>query len=366
MTSKRDLKTERTFDRAVELCREQDDLAEVRRQLQAEEARLRRDPERSLDVVSEQQLRVWWDLGLVRQVRLRAIPVRAPIKELVEDGRRTWREKARARVPRTFDRAAELLRRDPGQFERVAAAIGNEAKSRDLEPVDADQVRAWWTRGLQEPVEGTREHRQLRPPIKDAVQDHIALQEEQADSEAQTLRRDLKKTVARNGLAAVFTLAIEQEQIRRLRFEMAGGGRPDRVGLDKVAVQLMRGIAQDLERAEGETDPKKALTPEKRYDWLMRILRLQQALISAQSAVVTTEALIGGGDRTMILGLSLGAVPPGPGQPASGETAEGEVSAEDLRTRALAVAEYMEDLRRLPEGLDQALEAEESRPQQGR
>lgn len=44
--------------------------------------------------------------------------------------------------------------------------------------------------------------------------------------------------------------------------------------------------------ATAQTDED--LTPEKRYDWLMRILKLQQALISAQSAVVTTEALLEG------------------------------------------------------------------------
>lgn len=359
VTSKRDQRTERTFDRALELCRQEDDLGEVRRQLQAEEARLRRQPEQALDVVSGQQLQMWWEQGLVRQVRLRAVPVRAPIKETIADERRSGREKAKARVPRTFDRAAELLRQDPGQFDRVADKISKEAKARDLEPVDASELRAWWSRGLQEPVEGTREHRQLRPPIKDTVQDHLALQEEQADSEAQTLRRDLKRSAARNGMSAVFTLAIEQEQIRRLRAEMAGMGRADRVGLDKVAVQLMRGIADDLTAAELETDPKKALTPEKRYDWLVKILKLQQALVAAQSAIVQTEALIGGGDRTKILGISIGAVPVA-GGPAEGIGVPGtdEVTAEDLRRRALEVAGYMEDLRRLPEGIDAALEAE--------
>lgn len=348
--SKRDQREERTFDRAVELLDTYPgDFPEVRRQLQVEVQRLRGKVGEDLDITSEQQLKTWWDYGLVRTVRQRGVVARPPIKETIADRQLTARERSKQRVPRTFDRAAELLKQQPGQFERVAAALGGELKARDLEPVDAEQLRAWWARGLQEP-DGEGGFRQVRPPISDEVQNHIALREEQADAEAQTLRRRLKAETARNGIMAIGVLAMEQEQIRRLRAEMTGAGNKG-VGLDKVALALMRGIADDLEDAD--------LSPEKKYDWLMRILKLQQALMAAQSSVVTTEALIGGGDRTMILGLSMGGMPVGGGKDASSTGSDGEaISSADLRQRALEVASYMEDLDRLPQGIESAIEAE--------
>jgi len=345
--SKRDQREERTFDRAVELLDTYPgDFPEVRRQLQAEVQRLRGKAGEDLDITSEQQLRTWWEQGLVRQVRLRAVVARPPIKETIADRQLTARERTKQRVPRTFDRAAELLKQQPGQFERVAAALGGELKARDLEPVDAEQLRAWWARGLQEP-DGDGGFRQVRPPISDEVQNHIALREEQADAEAQTLRRRLKADTALNGLKAIGVLAYEQEHIRRLRATMAGADSKG-VGLDKIQVALLRGIADDLEDAE--------LSPEKKYEWYMRIEKMREATRSALASVAANAKLIGDGPMSVILGISMNGMPAGNGK--EGQVADGDISVADLRQRALEVASYMEDLDRLPQGIESAIEAE--------
>lgn len=337
-----DRRSARTFDRAVDLWTEMGhDHEEVRQRLLIDVERVRGKRGQELDsAVTVQLLDRWWNQGLERQTGLTSTPLRAPGHQIVADRKRKRLEEVAGPKLQVFEQATAHLKKNPGQFDTVAAALRKpEAKIAD--PPTVETLLAWWQNGL---WVGTD---QVRPPISDVVANHLALYEQQADALASTFRRENKHATGHGGLLALDVLALEQRNIRDVRITMAGG--QGKIGLDRVALALMASLAEDL------ADPSR-LTPDRKYEWITRISRLQHQVMQREQAAILAQNTLGNPARSMVLGISSIGSPQD--QPAA--TLDSS-SASELAQRARELAENMEAADRLPLALDQALEAEVSR-----
>lgn len=335
-----DRRSARTFDRAVDLWTEMGhDHEEVRQRLLIDVERVRGKRGQELDsAVTVQLLDRWWNQGLERQTGLTSTPLRAPGHQIVADRKRKRLEEVAGPKLQVFEQATAHLKKNPGQFDTVAKFLRDDKVS---DPPTVETLLAWWQNGLWVDSD------QVRPPISDAVANHIALYEQQADAQASTFRRENKRSTAHGGLSALDVLALEQRNIRDVRIAMAGG--QGKIGLDRVALALMASLAEDL------ADPSR-LTPDRKYEWITRISRLQHQVMQREQVAILAQNTLGNPARSMVLGISSIGLPQD--QPAA--TLDSS-SASELRLRALELAENMGAAERLPLALDQALEAEVSR-----
>ena len=337
-----DRRSARTFDRAVDLWTEMGhDHEEVRQRLLIDVERVRGKRGQELDAaVTAQLLDRWWNQGLERQTGLTSTPLRAPGHQIVADRKRKRLEEVAGPKLQVFERATAHLKKNPGQFDLVAAILRQQDKVAD--PPTVETLLAWWQNGLWVDSD------QVRPPISDVVANHVALYEQQADAQASTFRRENKYETARGGLAALDVLAREQRHLRDVRAAMATGGT-GKVGLDRIAIALMESLAEDL------ADPGR-LTAERKYEWITRIQRLQLQTLQRQQALILAQNSLGEPGRSLVLGISsFGATQDPPAATLDSS------SASELAQRARELAENMEAADRLPLALDQALEAEVSR-----
>ena len=323
-----DRRSARTFDRAVDLWTEMGhDHEEVRQRLLIDVERVRGKRGQELDLaVTVQLLDRWWNQGLERQTGLTSTPLRAPGHQIVADRKRKRLEEVAGPKLQVFERATAHLKKNPGQFDLVAAILRQQDKVAD--PPTVETLLAWWQ--------------------SDVVANHVALYEQQADAQASTFRRENKYETARGGLAALDVLAREQRHLRDVRAAMATGGT-GKVGLDRIAIVLMESLAEDL------ADPGR-LTAERKYEWITRIQRLQLQTLQRQQALILAQNSLGEPGRSLVLGISsFGATQDPPAATLDSS------SASELAQRARELAENMEAADRLPLALDQALEAEVSR-----
>lgn len=348
-----DRRAARTFDRAAELWMVHGpDQEVVRLGVAADEERLRGRRGADLEPVTVELLQRWWEEGLFRQAGSRLVPIRSPGKQVVEDARRRRLEEAAGDRLKVYDRAVEKLKQRPGQFDDVAAELRRDKAISD--PPTAETLAAWWKLGLwvRDPG-GSREEQPCRPPIVDVVSNHIALHEQQADHAAATFRRENKYSTARNGRTAVDVL---DQQMALIRLQgRAFVGDPDRPGLARVGLQLMQSLADDLSKAED----RGGMSMDKKHEWIVRIDRLMGTFQQRLQGIINAQTVLGGGDRTLVLGIATGPTATTTEQPAAALDAS---TAAELAERARELAENMESVSRLPEALDQALETEVSRP----
>jgi hypothetical protein len=238
-----------------------------------------------------------------------------------------------------FELATTHLKKSPGQFDTVAKFLRDDKVA---DPPAVETLLAWWQNGLWVGSE------QVRPPISDVVANHVALYEQQADTLASTFRRENKRSTAHGGLSALDVLALEQRNIRDVRIALAGG--QGKIGLDRVALALMASLAEDL------ADPTR-LTPDRKYEWICRIGRLQHQAMQREQAAILAQNSLGEPGRSLVLGISaIG------GSQDQGPTALlDSSSAAELAQRAQELRENMLAADQLPAALDQALEVEVSR-----
>lgn len=337
-----DKRSSRTFDRAVELWEEiGPDHEAVRQRLSIEGEKLRGKRGQDYDLaVSVPLLERWWSEGLERQVGQTSIPLRVAGHQVTADRKRKRLEEMAGGKLQVFELATTHLKKSPGQFDTVAAALRKpEAKIAD--PPTVETLLAWWQNGL---WVGTD---QVRPPISDVVANHLALYEQQADALASTFRRENKHATGHGGLLALDVLALEQRNIRDVRITMAGS--QGKIGLDRVALALMTSLAEDL------AEPGR-FTPDRKYEWINRIAKLQQQLMQREQVAILAQNTLGNPARSMVLGISsIGSSQDQPTVPLDAS------SAAEMAQRARELAENMDAADRLPAALDQALEAEVSR-----
>lgn len=338
-----DRRSARTFDRAVELWEEiGPDHEAVRQRLSIEGEKLRTKRGQDYDLaVSVPLLERWWSEGLERQVGQTSVPLRVAGQQVAADRKRKRLEEMAGGKLQVFERATIHLKKNPGQFDLVSAILRQQDKVAD--PPTVETLLAWWQNGLWVGTE------QVRPAISDVVANHVALYEQQADSQAATFRRENKYETARGGLAALDVLAREQRHLRDVRAAMATGGT-GKVGLDKVLVSLMESLAEDL------ADPGR-LTPDRKYEWITRIQRLQAQTLQRQQALILAQNSLGEPGRSLVLGISAigGSQDQGP------TVLLDSSSASELAQRAQELRENMLAADQLPAALDQALEVEVSR-----
>lgn len=338
-----DRRSARTFDRAVELWEEiGPDHEAVRQRLSIEGEKLRGKRGQDYDLaVSVPLLERWWSEGLERQVGQTSVPLRVAGHQVAADRKRKRLEEMAGGKLQAFELATTHLKKNPGQFDTVAAAL-RKPDAKIANPPTVETLLAWWQNGLWVGTE------QVRPPISDVVANHIALFEQQADALASTFRRENKRSTAFSGSSALDVLALEQRNIREVRIALAGGR--GKIGLDDVALALMESIAEDLK------DPSR-LTLDRKYEWLCRIGRIQQQNAQRQQAAILAQNTLGIPSRSMVLGISS----IGGSQDQAPSVLLDSSSAAELAQRAQELRENMLAADQLPATLKKALEVEVSR-----
>lgn len=209
-----------------------------------------------------------------------------------------------ARQERTYDRAVELLKANPGAVARVAEAVTRDA-DRAPEKYDrltAAQLRIWVEAGLQRPkrvkdaqVEGGRrvEMVLVREPIHSILADHVARAERATDDSVRHMTREIRRAAADNGARAAGILTYQGAFLFKLTDAVMGRSEPGAPKLHDVAIVLCKDMAAELATAK--------LTNEQRWVWLRRITSLLDGIIRSSSELARAEAAVAGRDRSSML-----------------------------------------------------------------
>ena len=213
-------------------------------------------------------------------------------------------KEAEARQERTFDRAAELLKANPGAVDRVAEAVSRDA---DKHPEKYDrlapaQLRIWIDAGLQRPkrikdaqVEGGRrvEMALVREPIRNILADHAARAERATDESVRHMTREVRRAAADNGARSAGILTYQGAFLYKLTEAVMGRSEPGAPKLHEVTIALCKDMAAELAVAK--------LSNEQRWVWVRRITSLLDGIIRSSSELARAEAAVAGRDRSSLL-----------------------------------------------------------------
>lgn len=245
---------------------------------------------------------------------------------------------------RTFDRAVELLKANPGKFDAVVAKVTEEATAQPhlLAPITVQQLQLWHSTGLpqgrrQKGGAGAAEVAFRRQPMRDLLREHAARTDEATDEAAAHMRREIRRATVQSGLQASTSLAFSQVFIAKFVEALhrpKGGG----IGLHDVAVQMCRDLAADLAK-------DKEMGREERYRWIKRVLDLQRQVAAIVAELADAEAKVAGQERADLVGVR--ANPQDAGEQAAGP----DLSIEGLRDQAQALADALAPFDAIQRGL---------------
>ncbi|TXH50582.1 MAG: hypothetical protein E6Q97_20120 [Desulfurellales bacterium] len=244
---------------------------------------------------------------------------------------------------RTFDRALELLKSNPGKLEAVVSKVGEEAKAQPhlLLPITVQLLQTWHTSGLslgrrQKGGKGAAAVAFRRQPMRDLLREHAARTDEATDEAAAHMRREIRRATVQSGLQASTSLAFSQVFVARFVEALhrpKGGG----VGLHDVAIQMCRDLAADLAQ-------DKEMGREERYRWIKRVLDLQRQVAAIVAELADAEAKVAGQERADLVGVRANPQD-------AGEQASVDLTIGGLRDHAQALADALEPFDAIQRGL---------------
>lgn len=217
---------------------------------------------------------------------------------------------AQQRLEASYDYAVEKYKEFPGQHEKVAGLLAQEAARRRnsddlprLEPVYTNTLTAWWQGGMLRAKRGAAKRGDLaqnvvRPPIRQLVKEYMASQDRAITEEVVGVRRLVRKAATSNGRQALHVLGWQQNFIIVLANAMLDRRDKDTnqllPGLDSIAKRMLEELADSLASST-------KMKPEERYDWVMRLLRLKRGMIEIQMLIQDAETRVMGVSRGQLL-----------------------------------------------------------------
>lgn len=249
-----------------------------------------------------------------------------------------------AREERTFDRALELLKSNPGKFAAVTEQVGKEAQAQphQLAPITVQQLQTWHATGLpqgrrQRGGTGAAEVAFRRKPMRDLLREHAARTDEATDEAAAHMRREIRRATVQSGLQASTSLAFSQVFIAR--FVEALHRPKSGIGLHDVAVEMCRSLAADLAA-------DKEMGREERFRWIKRILDMQRQVAAIVAELADAEAKVAGQDRADLVGVRAN-----PQEGGDSQQPGLDLTVEGLRDQAQALADSLAPFDAIARGL---------------
>lgn len=240
----------------------------------------------------------------------------------------------------TFDLAADLCKENPGQgLDKWHKSLREKTeKNSAYLPIPISEMKAWYEHGIQvfRKVDGIPETVQTRPPIRDLVMESVAASDRATDDASRAMFAKVRKGAVDNGVAGAHIVVLQQAYLSQLTRAIVAPSHKG-PGLHQVAISLCERLG---ERLLGKKD---TMSEGEMYDWVVRINRLQSAILDAQIKIVQVESDLTGETRKDLLSVRQSGVDPSKPEDTYGG------SSNDV------LLQQVEGLRRQAEDIKQAL-----------